>query len=283
MTEPEASKTALGAAVLRAVHQLVDATPRILDDPVILQILSPSALDGIRADPARYQTPRSLGLRSHAVIRSRYAEDRLAQAVPRGARQLLILGAGFDTFPYRQPAWAKDLHIFEVDHPATQREKLARLQTAAIAIPPNVEYVAIDFEATSLADGLRASQFDFTQPAFVSWLGVLVYLSQEAADAVFRFATRLPPPSEIVFTFSTPLPSQEKPGRRAPSLADRVAQLDEPFKYLVTPADLTSHLQDLGYSDVSIPTQAEIQAWYIQDRQDGLYAAQRPTLASAQR
>jgi methyltransferase (TIGR00027 family) len=168
MTEPESSKTALGVAVLRAVHQLIDTTPRILDDPVILQILGPAVLDGIRADPARYQTPRSLGLRSHVVIRSRYAEDRLAQAFLHGIRQILILGAGFDTFPYRQPVWAKCLRIFEVDHPATQRDKLARLQAAAIVIPPNVEFIPVDFETTSLADGLKASHFDFTQPAFVS-------------------------------------------------------------------------------------------------------------------
>ena len=101
--------------------------------------------------------------------------------------QYLSLGAGYDTFPYRQPAWAGTLRIFEVDQSPTQQEKRAKLHAAGIPIPPNVEFVPVDFEVTSLSDGLHASSFDFSQPTFISWLGVMVYLSQAAAAAVFRF------------------------------------------------------------------------------------------------
>src|SRR5579871_4333423 len=109
MAERESSKTALGVAVLRAAHQIIDASPKILDDQVILQLLDPSSIDHIHTDPARYQTGPANALRSHVLIRSRYAEDRLAKAVERGVGQFISLGAGFDTFAYRQPAWAHAL------------------------------------------------------------------------------------------------------------------------------------------------------------------------------
>ena len=77
-----------------------------------------------------------------------------------------ILGAGFDTFPYRQPQWARALRIYEVDHRATQEEKRQRLQSAGIPMPANLEFVAIDFESVSLREGLQSSTLNFTDPAF---------------------------------------------------------------------------------------------------------------------
>lgn len=115
-------------------------------------------------------------MRSHIVLRSRYTEDSLAEAVGNGVRQYLMLGAGLDTFPYRQPHWARMLRIFEVDHSASQRSKRERLALAGIEVPSNVELIACDFETTSLSDCLRKSSFDFGKPALLSWLGVTMYL-----------------------------------------------------------------------------------------------------------
>src|SRR5438552_2906084 len=123
MSDHEPSKTALAVAALRAVHHLIDAFPKILDDPISLQLVDPHLREFITTHPDRYQTPASRALRSHVLVRSRYAEDRLAEAAARGLDQLLILGAGFDTFAYRQPEWAQRLHILEIDQPASQHEK----------------------------------------------------------------------------------------------------------------------------------------------------------------
>jgi methyltransferase (TIGR00027 family) len=280
--QQEPSKTALAVAVLRAVHQLADQTPRILDDPATLKILDPALIEQIRVDPSRYQTPQAMALRAHVVIRSRYAEDRLAEAVlQRGICQYILLGAGLDTFPYRQPEWAHALHIFEVDQPASQGEKQQRMHKAGIPIPANVEFVPIDFERTPVAEGLRASSFDPTLPTFISWLGVMVYLSEAATEAVFRFVARLPRGSEIVFTFSQPLPDRKKVAGDTPTLAERAAKHGEPWKLFITPQDLVPRLHELGFSSVSVPTRDEIEARYIRQRQDGLHAAKRATLASA--
>ena len=188
MSEPETparqpSRTALGVAAHRAAHQLFDGEPKILDDPIAARLLG---ADGLASLEARAARARDLGLRAHLLLRGRYAEERLERAVQRGVRQCVILGAGYDSFAYRQPAWARALRIFEVDQPATQADKRRRLEAAGIAIPDNLEFVAIDFERTSLAGGLSASTLDFMRPTFFSCLGVLVYLTIDAISAIFQ-------------------------------------------------------------------------------------------------
>src|ERR1019366_5126673 len=111
MNNQKASRTALGTAYLRAAHQLLDAAPKILDDPIAVRLLGEDASRKICESAERYQKPEAKALRSHVVLRSRFAEDRLAAAVQRGVSQYVILGAGFDTFALRQPQWANSLEV----------------------------------------------------------------------------------------------------------------------------------------------------------------------------
>jgi methyltransferase (TIGR00027 family) len=276
-TSKTGSKTALGVALLRAVHQLVDAYPKILEDTVAPSLFEADFLSQIQTDTSRFQTLAAIALRSHVVLRSRYAEDQLAEAVKNGIRQYIILGAGFDTFAYRQPQWAHELRIFEIDHPASQQEKRERLDQAGIQIPSNLEFVPIDFETTTLEGGLAASSFDPTLPTFIACLGVLVYISQEAATAIFRFVQTLPPVSQIVFTFTQPLP--DKDGPRA-ILAKRAAELGEPWRTFITLSELTTYLSGLGFTKINLPLPAELRARYIGERTDGLYASEQQSLAT---
>ncbi|HEX2620843.1 MAG TPA: class I SAM-dependent methyltransferase, partial [Phototrophicaceae bacterium] len=159
-----------------------------------------------------------------------------------------------------------------------------RLQQARIAIPENVELVPIDFETTSLTEGLRASSFDPNLPTFVSWLGVMVYLTQDAIDAVFQFVLSLPPTSEIVFTFTQPRTStrsEQSQKQHYPGLAELAAHYGEDWKTLITTDDLVNYLQGLGFTAITLPTQTEIDTGYIQNRQDGLQASLRMAIASA--
>ncbi|MCG6535846.1 MAG: class I SAM-dependent methyltransferase, partial [Syntrophales bacterium LBB04] len=132
MPDHNASQTALGTAYMRAVHQLFDARPLIFDDPVILSLLGPSALQRINDTAEQHRSSGRLALRAHVVLRSRFTEDRLAAAVHRGIMQYVLVGAGFDTFALRQPPWAQALKIFEVDHPGTQAVKRSRLAAAGL-------------------------------------------------------------------------------------------------------------------------------------------------------
>lgn len=278
--EQSSSKTALAVAARRAVHQLIDAAPKILDDPVVVQLLDPAYLDQLLSNRAQLQTRSAQALRAHVVIRARFAENRLAKAVERGVQQYVILGAGLDTFAYRQPDWAHTLRIFEVDQPASQQEKRARLQAAHIPTPANVTFVPIDFEATPLLDGLSKHGFDPTRPTFVSWLGVIMYLTQDAIDTIFKFVVALPQCSEIVFTFAPP-PTDEAKDRAYAGLIERAANVGEPWITLITPEELVQYLSTMGFAQVFIPTPTEINARYTTNRTDGLQASARSTLASA--
>jgi methyltransferase (TIGR00027 family) len=281
VAERDASKTALGVAALRAVHQLFDAEPKILEDPIAAQLLDADFLTQVRENRERANDPVMRALRGHVVLRSRYSEDRLAAAVKRGIRQCVILGAGFDTFAYRPPEWAKPLRIFEVDHPGTQREKRERLQVAGIAIPDNLEFVSIDFERVSLHDGLRASTLDFSQPTFFSCLGVLVYLSEEAIRAVFQLVASFPASSEIVFTFSMADSAlSEKEVERKQKMAARVDSLGEPWQTHFDPEQLARELGEYGFSEFTI-LDTEQERQYFADRHDQLRPGRRSPIAAA--
>ena len=167
MSERNASQTALVTAYLRAAHQVLDQPPLILDDPVALRLLGSGAEQRIREGTDRYQSPEAVSLRSHVVLRSRFAEDRLLVAVQRGVSQYVIVGAGFDTFALRQTRWADSLAIIEVDHPGSQAAKQSRIAEARMQIPKNQVFAGIDFEHESLLAGLlilSSVQFETNYP-----------------------------------------------------------------------------------------------------------------------
>ena len=161
MIENRASQTALSVAWLRAAHQLLDL-PLILEDPVVLALLGPTAREQIESRINELQTPMAIALRSHVALRSRFAEDRLHEAAARGVDQYVILGAGYDTFCLRQPAWAEKLFVTEIDQPATQADKLARIEQAEVDLPSNVTFLSVDFEKETLSRAIERSGLDRT-------------------------------------------------------------------------------------------------------------------------
>ena len=275
MAEREASRTALGVAALRAAHRALDAEPWILDDTIAARLLGPAAASKL-LDREWLQHPAARALRAHVLLRSRVAEERLEAAAAAGVRQGVILGAGFDTFAYRQPAWASALRIFEVDHPASQADKQARILAAGLEPPPNLVHAPIDFETTTLGEGLRRAGFDAAAPAFFSWLGVTMYLTQPAIEAVFRFVGALPRGSRMVLTFAQP----EDGGTSA--LADMAASVGEPWITRFTPEDLRASLHASGFTTVDILAPEEARERYFRGRADGLPAPRRASIAYAE-
>lgn len=257
MSDHQASRTALRTAYLRAAHQLFEAPPRIFDDPAALSLLGPAALQRIKDTADRYRTPASLALRAHVVLRSRFAEDRLAAAVLRGITQYVILGAGFDTFAFRQPPWAQALRIIEVDHSGTQAVKRSHLAAAGLTIPENTTFANLDFEHESLQDGLLRYQVSVGEPTFFSWLGVTMYLKEAAIDSVLRSVAAFPAGSEVVLTFAAP------PGDSPSLLAERAASLGEPWLSYFEPDALDARLRGAGFSKVEFLSPAEAEARYF--------------------
>src|SRR5262249_34463279 len=173
------SATAYRVAMRRAAHQILDR-PVVLDDPIALRIIGTRGAEQIRADPRRYDSSFGRALRLFLVARSRCAEDALAAAVAAGVRQYVVLGAGVDTFAYRNPYASEQLRVFEVDMPATQAWKRDLLGRTRIGEPASLTFVPVDFERQALPEQLRAAGFREDQPACFSWLGVSMYLTRDA-------------------------------------------------------------------------------------------------------
>ena len=282
MSDRKASRTALGAAYMRAVHQLFDAQPRILDDPFALSLLAPTALQQISSPAYRYRITETRALRAHIVLRSRFAEDRLAAAVRRGISQYIILGAGFDTFALRQPSWAQTLKIFEVDHPGTQAEKLSRLAASGLSMPQNAHFVNIDFEHESLRDGLLRYHVRLDEPAFFSWLGVTMYLKEDAIDAVLRSVVSFPAGSEIVLTFAQLSEPELNSSNNSPSLlASLVSSVGEPFLSFFEPDAIETKLRNSGFPKVEFLSSAEAETLYFRHRPNDLPVPARTGIVCA--
>lgn len=273
-----ASRTARGVAALRAAHLLIDGEPPVLNDTVVARLLDEEIVAQIRARADELQTPAMRGLRSHVVLRSRFAEDALGTAVENGAEQYVLLGAGLDTFAYRQPAWARSLAIVEVDHPASQGAKCAALAAAGIEIPANLRFAGIDFERETLAAGLARAGVDTAKHTFFSWLGVTMYLTRDAIEATLRAVLTFPKGSEIVFTFAQPNPDAESPGAK---LAEGAASLGEPWISYFTPDDVGTMLRSLGFSDARFLSREEAVRRYYAGRADGLPAPRRVSIVIA--
>ncbi len=267
MQEGKFSKTAHRVAIRRAAHQLLD-NPRVLDDPLALRIIGTEAADELRSNPKEHHA-FSRAFRAFMAARSRYAEDELARAVAHGVRQYVVLGAGLDTFAYRNPH--PGLRVFEVDHPSTQTWKREQLQAADIPIPPSMTFVPIDFEKQTLADGLESSGLDASSAAFFSWLGVTPYLTREACMATLGFIAKMPAGSGVVFDFALD-PALLNSGQREAlgTLSKRVAGYGEPFQLFFDPHKLQDELKSLGFRRAEFLQGKDLNARYFNQRTDGL-------------
>jgi methyltransferase (TIGR00027 family) len=270
MQESRPSKTANRVAMRRAAHQLLD-NPKVLDDPIAIPILSPESRANLTHEPAFMPAVAAKYMRAFMVVRSRFAEDELARAIERGTTQYVILGAGLDTFAYRNPYPEAALRVFEVDFPATQAWKRERLAAAQIAIPPSLTYAPVDFEKQTLAEGLRQAGFDAGKPTFFSWLGVIMYLTREAAMNTLKFIAATPLGGGVVFDYAVSRESLNFFQKIAlDRLMRRVEAAGEPFRLFFGQAELAAELHSLGFTIIDDLGVAEINARYFANRQDGL-------------
>ena len=269
MEPTQRSRTIEIPAIMRALHQTVDAGPKILTDPIAPRLIDDG--DDRRWLAPLLSHPFAKQWRAGFALRSRYAEDCLAERVRSGVRQYVVLGAGLDSFAYRQPGWASSLRIYELDHPNTQQYKRDRLKAANIAIPSNLTFVSTDFESASISNSLRAAGFAFCTQTLCSWMGVTQYLTPAALEATFRFVLSLPFSSEIVFSFI--LPQVEISGLEAEALliaSRRSAEVGEPWLARFRADELAMRLKSMGFSQVVHLTPEEAASRYFRDRQDGL-------------
>ena len=245
MKSDEPSRMALLVARQRAAHQLLDHGA-IFDDPYAVRILGEhedNLLQALNNHPLA-----SVG-RLFNAARSRIAEDALATAAERGVRQVVILGAGLDTFALRNPHAAR-ISIFEVVHPATQAWKRQHLVGAGLAPPPWLTFVPVDFERNDLQQELSSAGFQRTSAAFFTWLGVVPYLTRDAIDDTLGYITSIPN-SEVVFDYVEP-PETWTEDMKAIAAARmaQVEKINEQWVSLFEPAGVAAILRSHGFDDM---------------------------------
>ncbi len=255
MKPNQPSRTALMIARQRAAHQVLDHGA-ILYDPFAMKILHEDEKDVLQF--ANAHPLAGIG-RLITAARSRIAEDALSRAVERGVGQIVILGAGLDTFALRNPHDALEIRIYEVDHPATQAGKLERLAEAQIALPPWLILVPVDFERDDLGEKLAAAGFQQSSPAFFTWLGVVPYLTQDAIGRTLDYMTSIQN-SEVVFDYMEPPEAFSEELRqiekaRAEQLEKMGERSDTRFEPAGIAAILRSHgfcaIEDINFQEIA--------------------------------
>ena len=259
MKSGEPSRMALMVARQRAAHQLLDHGA-ILDDPFAMKILCEDERDLLQF--ANERPLASIG-RLFTAARSRIAEDALSKAVARGVRQVVILGAGLDTFALRNPHAAR-ITIFEVDHPATQAWKRQRLAGAELAPPPWLTFVAVDFERDDLQQKLSSAGFQRTVAAFFTWLGVVPYLTHDAIGSTLDYMASIQN-SEVVFDYmESPQAFSEDVKELIMKRTEHLEKIDERWASRFEPAGIAAILRSHGFSDIEDISFQEIRSRFGQ-------------------
>jgi methyltransferase (TIGR00027 family) len=237
------SRTALMIARQRAVHQIVDHGS-ILYDPFAMKLLREDEKDVLQF--ANQHPLASIG-RLFIAARSRIAEDALSNAVQRGIRQIVLLGAGLDTFALRNPHGALEVRLYEVDHPGTQAWKRELLVEAQITLPQELSFVPVDLERDDLGEMLVAAGFQQSEPAFFSWLGVMPYLTQNAIDRTLEYISSIQR-SELVFDYmESPEAFSEELRQLEKQRAEQLEKMGERSISRFEPTGIASILSSHGF------------------------------------
>jgi methyltransferase (TIGR00027 family) len=264
------SRTALTAAAARAAHLIVDRPPLIFQDTVAAALLGEQADELIRYHREHGSHPVLATARAQVICRSRYTEDRIAEAAARGVSQYVLLGAGLDSFGVRS-ALGQRLRVFEVDHPATQNWKRRALAAARITVPPHVTFVPDELGVGSLIAALQAAGFDPAEPAVVGWLGVTVYLNISAISATLAALAACAPGTEVIVDYMLPAGLRD---HAADEYVSQVSQFaadgGEPWRSFVAPDQMQAMLSEQGFAVLEHVRQRDAVPGELWERSDPL-------------
>jgi methyltransferase (TIGR00027 family) len=270
------SFTALTAAAARAAHLIVDGEPVIFADTLAEAMLGERAAELIAYHRTDGAHPVLAGARAQVTCRSRYAEDHLTRGIERGIAQYVLLGAGLDTFAYRSPL-ARRVRVFEVDHPATQGYK-----RTVPAAPGDLTFVPVDFRRDSLASALGEAGFDTARPAFVTWLGVTMYLDESATEAIVSVLGGFAAGSEVVLDYMLPAGRRDAAGQAYAELVGQAAAgRGEPWRSAFAPEAMAALLARHGFGPVRDVGQRDMIPAAAWDRRDALAPVELSHIAHA--
>jgi methyltransferase (TIGR00027 family) len=261
MREKSPSTTALVTARMRSIHTLADPKPLLNDtwgekfspasDLVSLGYVGESvSTNAPITEESVDELLRGSPAYANVIVRSWYTEAALHTAILEGMGQYVIIGAGFDSYACRRTAETQDLKIFEIDHPSTQGLKKKRLAECGVPVDENLHFISADLGQESLESALSRSTFSPKEPAFLSWLGVTMYLSREVNKSTLESIARYcAPGSQLVFSYVDQVIFEAGPAGDAEDIAtlkQRVKSVGEPFVSGFHPDSLESELKGIG-------------------------------------
>jgi len=270
------SRTAMYLAFFRAIETAQPKEKRLFEDrlakifldvrfKLALRIATIPFLRNIAID---YIQKQGLGSLSVGIARTKYIDDLVKRAVDEGAKQVIILGAGFDTRAFRLP-FLQDMPVVEIDHPNTLRYKLNKLKETIKDLPSNVRYLELDFNKQAIKEFAIKNKIDFSLPTVIIWEGVSSYLSSVAVDKTFEFVKGFAPGTSIIFTYINRLvlDNPENFGG-AKELMEILKADEEEWTFGFYPEQLASYLQKYGLSITEDTGATEYRNMYIPERKN---------------
>jgi methyltransferase (TIGR00027 family) len=274
MAKQSVGNTALGVAVCRLIEQFQPEEARLFNDPVVKYLVGTPIRALMQFAYIRnYVIKRSdaiaQGIYGAQICRTRYIDDAVQAALSQGIRQLVILGAGFDTRPYRL-AGMEHVKVLEVDLPSVQEDKKKRLEKHFGRLPEHVTFVPIetfvpiDFDTQSLEDVLLRTAFDPSSPAVFVWEGVTQYIPEEAVRRTLAFVGKSAPGSTLIFTYVLKSVIERRsniPG--ADKMMDTAAKNDYPWIFGLEPSNVPFFLKSFHLNPMADLGNADYQARYL--------------------
>ena len=199
-------------------------------------------------------------------MRHQFSEELLVSAANDGVDQVVILGAGLDSFALRNPDIVSELRFFELDHPNTQSWKLNRIAELCL-VRPDIHYLTIDFQTEDIKEILIAGGVDFTQQIFFSWLGVTQYIDNAAAARTLGLVIEAGAGSEIIFDFIVASEELDEHTNNINTfMADSSASRGEPWINTYSPEALVRELGEIGFRRADRLTPEEAGHRYYRDQ-----------------
>ena len=267
MAKQTVSRTALGAAICRLIEQYQPEGMRLFSDPVVKELVGGTirwmmGFSGMRNLTLRQTDAAAKGIYGVQVCRTRYIDEAVQTAMTQGVKQLVILGAGYDTRPYRLVG-IKEIGVYEVDLPWVQEDKRSKLQKSLGRLPENVTFIPIDFDRQTLEEVFPASAFDAAKPTLFIWEGVTQYLTEKAVGQTLTFVGKSAPTSMILFTYVLKSIIERRSDiPDANHMLDVVAK-QSPWIFGLEPAGIPDYLQQHQLSLIADVGSADYQARYL--------------------
>lgn len=268
MAKQNVGNTAIGAATCRLIEQYQPEKTRLFDDAVVKEIVGTAIEVLLRLASMRNLTIQQTeaimpGTYGTQICRTRFIDDAVQAALTQGIGQVVILGAGLDTRPYRL-ADVERVKVFEVDLPSVQEDKKKKLQKYLGRLPENVTFIPIDFDTQSLEAVLSGTALDLPMPTVFIWEGVTQYLSEEAVSRTLAFVGKAAPGSILVFTYvlkSIIERRSDVPG--AAKIMDVMAKRHTSWLFGLEPSSVPSFLKPFHLNVMADVGNADYQVRYL--------------------